>query len=80
MEKSPISKEAKIRDTLLISLSGGIIAILGALAEERILSGHHVDLNTVIRAGGSTLFGAGLTVEGAIKHLNLKRSLKNLQE
>ena len=78
MEKElSISKKDQARDAMLLSLSGGVIGIIGAIAEGRILSAPNPDTDTIIWAGGATLVGAGLAVSGAVRYIVLKRSSKN---
>jgi len=59
---------------------GGVIGIVGAIVEKRILLEHNIDVGAAIRFGGATLFGAGLAVGGARKYLDLRRSSKNSKE
>jgi hypothetical protein len=80
MEKEPISKKDQTRDTILISLSGGIIGILGAIAESKILSQNNIDLDQAIIAGGSALVGAGLFLNGAVRFITSRQTSKKDKE
>lgn len=80
MEGEPISRKEQTRDALLISLSGGVIAIIGAIAEGNILFSPNWAIDSVIWASGATLVGASLAVKGAARYIALKRSSKNIRE
>lgn len=76
MVEVPISKKEQVRDALLISLSGGVIGIIGAIAEGRILSQNNIDLDAAIRMGVATLAGLGLAVKGAERFTSVRRVLE----
>lgn len=76
MVEAPISKKEQVRDALLISLSGGAIGIIGAIAEGRILSQNNIDLDAAIRMGVATLAGLGLAVKGAERYIATRRVLE----
>lgn len=77
MEKEPISKKDQATDALLISVSGGVIGIIGAIAEINIFSASILDVNAVIGFGGATLVGLGLMVKGAMRFVELTKSLRD---
>lgn len=73
MERELISKKEQAKDMLLISLSGGVIGIISAVVEREILTQTNIVLDQAIIFAGTTLIGAGLFVNGAIKSVNLKK-------
>jgi hypothetical protein len=77
VENNPIPTETKTRDALLISLSGGIIGIIGVIAENHLLTSNSVDLNSIIFMGGTSLTGFGMALKGSEKYLNLRKASKN---
>ena len=77
VENNPISKEVRTRDALLISLCGGIIGIIGIIAEKGIITSSTIDLNSAIYMGGATLAGFVMAVKGSEKYLNLRKTSKN---
>lgn len=78
MEKEPISKERQTIDAVLISLSGGVIGIIGAIAASSILSAPNYDTNTAVWAGGATLVGASLALNGILRYLSLRKSFNKI--
>ena len=74
MEKEPISRKEQARDALLISLSGGLIGIIGAIAEGRILSSNNIDTDAAIRMGVATLVGLSLSIKGAVRYIVIRRA------
>lgn len=76
-ERDPISKEARTRDALLMTLSGGVIAIIGAIAEGGILYANNINVDAAIKMGGATLVGFGLAANGAVRLMNFIRPPKN---
>lgn len=73
MLKERLTTEVKRRDTLLLSLSGAVIGILAAIAEQKLLSEHNIDLDSVVKMGGSAVFGASLAMGGVVKNISLRR-------
>jgi hypothetical protein len=67
MEREPISKTDQARDALLILVSGGTIAIIGAVAEGKILSQDNINVDFAVKMGGAVLAGAGLTISGGVR-------------
>ncbi len=80
MERESISKKEQAGDGLLIALSGGVIGIIGAIAESRILSNPNPDTDAVILSGGATLIGASLVVNGTVRYINTRRLSRNQKE
>ncbi|MDP3244398.1 MAG: hypothetical protein Q8M83_01925 [bacterium] len=80
MEKEPISKKEQTRDALLISLSGGVIGIIGAIAEVNILFSPNLDIRSAILMGGATLTGAVLAFKGTISYIDVRRTLRKKAE
>ena len=80
MEREPISKKEKARDAILLSLSGGAIGVLGAIAEGRILSSANLDLDDAIRVGVGTFAGISFVAIGAVRFVNTRRDLKKDRE
>jgi hypothetical protein len=80
MEKEVIPKREQAIDALLISLSGGIIGIIGVILEDGILTANRLNVDTEIRIGGATLVGLSLAVSGAARYIALKKSSKNDRE
>lgn len=72
IENNLIPKEIKTRDALLISLSGGIIGIIGVIAESGILTSQNIDNNSAISMGMATLAGFSMTVLGVEKIFKFK--------
>ena len=68
-ERNSISETQQKVDIILASLSGGVIAIIGTIAESNILSKNNVDLDAAIIAGGATIFGASLLINGIVRSI-----------
>lgn len=76
MEREPISKKEQIRDAKIITLAGGAIGIIGAIAEGRILSQNNIDLDSAIRMGVATLIGLSLAVNGVVRYIATRSALE----
>jgi len=73
IENNPISKEIKTRDALFISLSGGIIGIIGVIAESGILTSQNINNNSAISMGVATFAGFSMTVLGVKKYMTFNK-------
>ena len=61
-----ISKDTQARDASLFI--GGVVAIIGLIAENKILSENNVNFDAAIVAGGTTLTGAALSAVGTLRY------------
>ena len=80
MEREPLPKTQQKVDLVLTFVSGGVIGIIGAVAESNILSQKNIDTDLSIIAGGSTLAGAALALNGAVRLITSRRASKKDRE
>ena len=80
MERELISKKEQAIDGLLISLSGGVIGIIGAIAEANLLSSPNPDMGLVIKVGGVTVVGASLALNGVVRYATAKNAPEEKRE
>lgn len=78
MERLRSSKEniqAKV-DIALGAIVGGIVGIVGAIAEINLISSGNSDLDPKIIAAGTTIVGASLVVNSAVRFKEMRRLQK----
>jgi hypothetical protein len=80
MERERIPRIEQAIEGILITLSGGVIGVIGALAEGKILLENDLNVNAAFSAGGVTLIGAISVISGAVILENAIRNLKKDRE
>lgn len=64
MQKELFSQKTKERDAVLVSLCGGVIGIIGVIAEYKILSASAIDLDAAFKIGTATFLGGVSLIKG----------------
>lgn len=73
MEKLQISQKEQKIDSALILVAGGVIGIIGLIAEGKIFSNPTIDINAAITIAEGVVVGFGLSVLGGVRLRKLSR-------